>query len=118
MLRTRPSKTRLFGNAGAFAPDEGDASFEEDGLTSGEAVRLYGGRSSPWTVSVPKDLLQELVKQQMAIAWKPPGERARVLMASRVWEHLRDSAEAERVAQHIVALELHELQSMWMGLSG
>lgn len=117
MLRTRPSKTRLFGGEGAFAPEDGEAFFE-DGFTSGEAIRLYGGRATDWSLSVPTELLQELLKQQMAVAWKSPGERTRVLLESRAWEHLRESPDAERVAQHIVGLELHELQSMWMGLAG
>jgi hypothetical protein len=115
MLRARPIRTHLPGAASAFAPD--DDELEADGFTCGEAIRLYGGRSAPWSSLLPKELVQELLKQQMAVAYRPPGERARVLTESRVWEHLRDSADAQQLLQHIIALDLHELQSMWTGLA-
>jgi hypothetical protein len=116
MLRARPGRSRSYGEAGALVRDD-SGFFEEDGLTSGE-VQLYGGRSAAWSSSLPKELLQELLKQQMAVAYRPPGERARALMASRVWEHLRDGSDAEQLLRHIVGLELYELQSMWTGLVG
>jgi hypothetical protein len=105
------------GTTGAFAPDQSDTQHEHDGFASREA-RSYGDHTTSWSSTLPIDVLQELLKQQMAVAYRPPGERARVLMESRVWEHLRGSADAERVVQDVVALELHELQSMWTGLAG
>jgi hypothetical protein len=115
MLRARPIRTHLPGAPSSFAPD--DDELEADGFTCGEAIRLYGGRSAPWSSLLPKELVQELLKQQMAVAYRPPGERARVLTQSRVWEHLQHNADAQQLLQHIIALDLHELQSMWTGLA-
>jgi hypothetical protein len=117
MLRTRPVRTRFQGTTGAFAPEQSDALHEHDGFASREA-RSYAGECASWSSSLPLDVLQELLKQQMAVAHRPPTERARVLMESRVWDHLRENEDALFVVQDIVALELHELQSMWTGLGG
>src|SRR5262245_17767571 len=106
MLRTRPLRTLFQGTTGAFAHQHDSALEQHDGFTSRDA-RSHEGHSASWSSSLPIDVLQELLKQQMAVAHRPPGERARVLMESRVWEHLRENADALFVVQEIVVLELH-----------